>query len=328
MATIKGLVRSYSAAAKRSEKAQQKKAREATKRYKQQLKEEEITNAVDAVNVYNDYIELIQSAHKNCTETIDWNKIKNTVAPEQPGEVRPNEVHAEKRLKSYRPSILDKIFRSTSKKVSQLEKLLEEAKKKDKRENDLIQKEYSEEIENWKLLQQIAKGIEEKAFESYKDAIEYFNPFSDIGELGTQIEFSISTNQVDLDLHINGTEIIPDYILKQLASGKLSKKKMTKSKFNELYQDHICSVVLRIARELFAYLPIKQTRINAIGQILNSSTGHLEEKPILSVIMIPETINALNMESIDPSDSMQNFVHNMKFAKTKGFSPVNKIELK
>lgn len=326
MATIKGLVRSYSAAAKRAEKAQQKKAREATKKYKQQLKEEEIANAVDAVGVYNEYIELIQSAHKNCTETIDWNEIKNTTAPSQPSKSTSNEIHAQKKLDTYHPSILDKVFRSTNKKISQLEKSLEEAKKKDEKENDLAQREYLEELANWKLLQQIAKGVEKGNAESYKDALEYFDPFSDIGELGTQIEFSISANEVDLDLHINGTEIIPDYTLKQLASGKLSKKDMTKSKFNELYQDHVCSVVLRVARELFAYLPIKKARINAIGQILNSSTGHLEEQPILSVIMIPETINSLNMDTIDPSDSMENFVHNMKFAKTKGFSIVNKVK--
>ena len=68
--------------------------------------------------------------------------------------------------------------------------------------------------------------------------------------------------------------------------------------------------------------------MNAISNILNSTTGHLEDQPILSVIFIPETIKKLNLGTIDPSDSMQNFVHNMKFNKTKGFNPVPKVELK
>jgi len=102
---------------------------------------------------------------------------------------------------------------------------------------------------------------------------------------------------------------------------------MTKSKHNELYQDHVCSLVIRVAREFFAHVPFNQVRVNVITKILNSSTGHLEDKPILSVIMISETINSLNLETIDPSDSMANFVHNMKFSKIKGFSPVSIVEL-
>ena len=133
-------------------------------------------------------------------------------------------------------------------------------------------------------------GTTKKKSKSYEDDLQYFNPFSDIGELGTRIEFSISDDkQVDVDVHINGEEVIPNYELKQTAGGKLSKKNMTKSKFNELYQDHIYSSIIRVSRELYAYLPLDKARVNAIGQVLNLSTGHLEERPILSVIMVPKT---------------------------------------
>jgi len=32
------------------------------------------------------------------------------------------------------------------------------------------------------------------------------------------------------------------------------------------------------------------------------------------------------MAALDPSDSMANFVHNMSFKKTKGFSAVSRVE--
>jgi hypothetical protein len=327
MATVKGFIRSYGAAVRRAERDQQRQARNAAKRYKQQLKQEEISNAGEAVANYSEYIELIQSVHKNCTEKIDWNQIKNTPIPEKPRKEISNEATSQQNLNNYRPSIFDKLFGSANKKINRLEELLEKAKKKDIQEYELVNKKYLDEIEDWEFLQKTSKGLEKENPESYKDALQYFNPFSDIGELGTRIEFSISEKQVDVDVHISGEEVIPSFEFKQLASGKLSKKSMTKSKFNEIYQDHICSSVIRVSRELFAYLPIKKARVNAIGQVLNSSTGHLEERTILSVIMVRETINSLNMETIDPSDSMQNFVHNMKFVKTKGFSPVEKVEL-
>lgn len=328
MATVKGFIRSYGATVRRIEREQQRKARETAKRYKEQQKQEEIANAAEAVASYNEYIELIQSIHKNCTEEIDWNLIKETPRPEEPPRQFFHETKAQERLNKFRPSIFDKLFGSTNRKTKRLKEQIEEAIKKDEKEYKLTRKQYFQDVEEWKLLQGLVGGLENENPESYKDVLQYFNPFSDIGELGTKIEFSISDNQVDIDVHINSEEAIPNYELRQTARGKLSKKNMTKSKFNELYQDHICSSIIRVARELFAYLPLKKARVNAIGQVLNTATGHLEEKPVLSVIMVPETIKALNMETIDPSDSMQNFVHNMKFSKTKGFSPVEKVELK
>lgn len=77
---------------------------------------------------------------------------------------------------------------------------------------------------------------------------------------------------------------------------------MAKTKFKELYQDHVCSSVLRVAREIFAYLPIKYVRVNAMSNLLNSQTGHIEEMIILSALIMKETLNSLNLESIDPSN--------------------------
>lgn len=328
MATIRGFIRSYGAAVRRAEREQQRKARETAKRYKEQLKQIEIINAAEAVYNYNQYVDLIQSIHKNCTDKIDWNQIKVTPTPKEPIKQTIYETEARDKLSKYHPSILDKIIGSTNKKIRQLEDLVKNGTEKDEEEFRTAQKEYLEERKDWQFLQKITQGLEKKDLQSYQDVLQYFEPFSDIEELGTQIEFLISDNQVDVDVHINSEEIVPSYELKQTARGQLSKKNMTKGKFNELYQDHICSSLIRVSRELFAYLPLDKARVNAIGQVLNSQTGYLEEKPILSVIMVSETINSLNMELIDPSDSMKNFVHNMKFSKTKGFSPVEKVETK
>ncbi|MGL5262120.1 MAG: hypothetical protein ACRC9P_07035, partial [Bacteroides sp.] len=64
--------------------------------------------------------------------------------------------------------------------------------------------------------------------------------------------------------------------------------KLPKTQFNELYQDHVYSAILRVARETFSYFPIKFVRVNAMSMLLNSSTGHLEEQAIVSVIIHPK----------------------------------------
>ena len=112
----------------------------------------------------------------------------------------------------------------------------------------------------------------------------------------------------------------------ELTELKLSVKKMPKTKYFGLYQDYVCGCAIRVAREVFALLPTDMVIVNVIGEILNTKTGYLEEVPILSVSIPKETLLKLNLEMLDPSDAMDNFVHNMKFMKTKGFNPVERID--
>ncbi len=327
MTTFKGAMRSYGAAIRRMEREQQRQAREAAKRFKEQQKLQEIENAQQAVLDWENYVETIQSVHKNCTKPIDWKQIEETEKPTEPILETKNEVIAKNKLDNFKPSFFDKVFGSTQKKINRLSQQLEKAQQKDKKDFDIAYKNYLDELSDWNELQKISAGIKKKDPESYKKTLQYFNPFSDIGELGTKINFNFEQNHIDIDLYVNSLDVIPNYELRQTSTGKLSKKNMPKTKYNELYQDHICSASIRVAREVFAYLPINYARINAMAKIVNTKTGHLEEQPILSVIFLPQTIESLNLETIDPSDSMNNFVHNMSFSKTKGFSIIKKVEL-
>jgi homogentisate 1,2-dioxygenase len=94
----------------------------------------------------------------------------------------------------------------------------------------------------------------------------------------------------------------------------------------EAYQDYICGCVLRVANETFALLPFQTVIVTAVGDVLNTQTGHLEVKPLMSVVIPRSTLERLNMDTIDPSDSMRNFVCRMEFKKTKGFMVVDNIE--
>jgi len=102
---------------------------------------------------------------------------------------------------------------------------------------------------------------------------------------------------------------------------------MPKGRFFGIYQDYVCGCVLRVARELFALLPTGIVMVTAIGNLLNTQTGYLEEKPILSVAIPRETLEGLNIDGVDPSDLMSNFVHRVSFHKTKGFRAVEALRL-
>ncbi|MDM8161044.1 hypothetical protein QUH73_14560 [Labilibaculum sp. K2S] len=326
MTTLRGAIRSYGAAVRRIEREEQKQAREAAKRFKVQQKLQEIEDVRQAVIDWEYYVNMIQSVHKNCTDSIDWSKIKSTPRPKKPALESIHENLAKDKLGYYKPTFFDKLFGSTERKIYLLKEEIEEAIIIDQKEYDSAKKEYLAELNNWEELQKISDGIKNKKHAAYLEALEYFNPFSDVEELGAQLNFNFEGNLIDIELKVNNEEVVPNYELKQTSTGKLSKKNMPKGKFNELYQDHICSLAIRVAREVFAYLPIEKARVNAMSSMLNTITGHMEDQPILSVIFIPETIGNLNLELIDPSDSMRNFIHNMKFNKTNGFSVVPIVE--
>ena len=131
---------------------------------------------------------------------------------------------------------------------------------------------------------------------------------------------------LEAKLAIHGSDVIPTEIKSLLKSGKLSTKAMPVGRFNELHQDYVCSCALRVGRELLAILPDDLVIVTALDNVLNSSTGHMEEQPILSVAFSRSTVDGLNLETIDPSDAMKNFVHNMSFKKGAGFSAVAALD--
>ena len=327
MVTFKQVARSYAAASRAEERNRNARARESARAFKEQEKLEEINNATEAVDRYETYVNLLMSVHKSCSKRIDWELVKEDSEPIGPEKSDKNEADARFKRNAFKPSFFDKIFGSQNK-IAALDKAIEAAIKQDQVDFDAAIKEYEDNHKEWVEIQSIADGVLNKEPQSYSDALDFFQPFNDIQELGSNIRISFDKEFLEIDLHVNTSEVIPDFIVSQTKTGKLSRRDMPKGKFNELYQDYVCGVLLRVARETLAYLPIKMVSIHALTKMVDTSTGHLDDTPIVSAIIPPETLERFNFDTIDQSDSMQNFVHNMKFSKTNGFSAVDKVDIK
>jgi hypothetical protein len=321
----KGNLRTGIAFARRIERSEKRRASNATKQYKSMLKQEAFENGQRAVQEYNDYIELISSTHKDTSEQIDWHDILSEAEPAKPILLDKKQKDAEQNLTNYTPSFFDKLFGSTKKKLQRLEAFVVSAKGADKNDFENSLKQYNTEYNEWKKYQDFAKGVLSSDIETYKKILEHLDPFSDIKELGSGLDITFEKEYLTVTLSANGVTVIPDFILTQTSTGKVSKKKMPVGKFYELYQDYICSCVLRVAREVISFLPLNCVFVNVQSEMVNPVNGHLEQQTILSVAIPATTLDKLNFETIDPSDSMKNFIYNMKFSKTMGFSVVSAI---
>lgn len=323
----KGTVRSIGAAVRAAERDAKRRQRELEKKQKQYEKMQELEQAAYEVEVYENHIDVIQSTHKECSPPIDWNKIASSKQPAEPKRRNDNESEARQLLESYKPGFLDRLLKRVEKKRSLLSRKIDEAIKKDEVNYKSSISKWEKDKGEWKESVAIAKALLDGKAEAKIEAIESLQPFSEISNLGSSLSISVYDNGVlEATINVHGTEIVPSETKSLLKSGKLSVKNMPKGKFNEIYQDYVCSCVLRVGNELFSAIPDNLVIVTAVDELLNSQTGHLEESPILSVAVSRSTIEHLNLEAIDPSDSMDNFKHNMSFKKTKGFERVERVD--
>jgi len=326
MVTTRQIVNAYTKAVRQAEKERKRQAREAARVYKQHQKELELLEAREAFETYNDYVNAIISVHHLAGQKIDWNQITNEPMPIKPLFDNDKSKSAKKILDQFKPSLLDKIFGYRNK-VNKLEKSIMLAERKEQSDYEERVKVFENDLDEWNLLQRISEGIAKREPESYLDAIKFFKPFTDLSEIGNHLEFEVFPNYLEGFLHVNEKSIVPEYTVNLTSTGKLSKRSMTKTQFNELYQDHVCSAALRVATETFSILPVEYVAVHTVSNLLNTKTGHLEEQAILSVAFTRKTLDSLNLTQIDPSDSMSNFVHEMSFSKTKGFKAISKVKI-
>jgi hypothetical protein len=323
----KGAIRSVNAAIRAAERDSKRRHRELERRHKEYAKMLELERDAYEVEVYENYIDRLISLHKECSAPVDWKRIAMALPPEEPKPSHSLEDQAQQEWIEYKPGFVDKLLKRGEAKKAQLLERIELAKREDERRHQEELRRYEEKLIDWQDSKAFAERVLAREAEAYMEAVKELNGFNELGEIGSSVTLEMDSGKpVEALLHVHGEKVIPKEQKSLLQSGKLSKKQMPQGKYYELYQDSVCSAVLRVARELFAMLPIDMVIVTAMDELLNTQTGHLEEQPIISIAIPRKTLEGLNMEMIDPSDSMQRFVHNMDFKKTKGFQAVERVK--
>lgn len=282
----------------------------------QKAKQDQIQQNALLVAEYENYLDLIRSVHKECEPAIDWQNIFLAPSPFQYGEKGPKQLEAEKNYSEFKPTLLEKLMHSGgAMRKQKLYDAIAAAIKEDRTDYD-----------NWESMHQFAESIIDKNIDSYLVAINEANPFEDLLEYGSDFEFGTDDpNCMTVEFRIKGNDVIPAISMSLTKTGVLSKKALTKTKYFDYLQDYVCSCAIRMARELFSIIPIDTVIVHAVDQIVNTATGQDEDCTILSVIFKKAAFDGINFDRIDPSDFIEANEHNMKFLKTMGFKPVERL---
>jgi len=335
----RGVLRSISASNRRSARASARAARDYNRAQQRRYKEIQRQLAADAkldalhqaaaeVEEFELRIEVLRSVHAESLAPIDWRSVLHAPPPAVPAYSNQHESAAQLAFHNYRPGFLSNLFRQAQAERTKLEAAIEEGRRTDAHHNQQLRVAYEKALELGEWLRRLAQGVLSGDVQAYRAALEWRDVFGELEELGSSATIQdISPSHAEVDLFVNSSEVVPTETKSLTSTGKLSAKKMSVSQTNDIYQDHVCSSALRVGREVFATIPVQTVLVHVIGDLLNTSTGHMESEAILSVLLPRDTLERLNFSSIDASDSMKNFVHRMKFQKSKGFSAVEPLSM-
>lgn len=323
----RGTVRTIGAIARQVERDAMKRARENSRHLAALEKIEAKDQAASAVRQFEDYIKRLTSIHCTCSPDTDWPSRAVASPPPKPHFTSKNENAARRNLDCYKPTLLARLFNKVEKEKQILEGLVERGKQEDERSFSQESEKYQRDLVDHQDETTFATRVLAHETDALLEALRLFEPLSSIGLLGEHLAIKFpAPNVVAVELNVHGEEVIPKDRVKLLASGRASVKPMPKGEYHRLYQDHVCSAGLRVAREMLAFLPVTEVIVTAVDELLDPSTGLLQRTAILSFRAPRETMARLKFDALDPSDSMRNFLTNMEFNAVNGFRRIEPID--
>lgn len=263
------------------------------------------------VEKYEERVLALSQLHLNLIKPIDWNARAKQQPPFKIGEMGQNEAAASQVLKEYKPSFFAKIFKKDKAKLNNLQEQVSEASKKDK-------KIYAE----WLEMVQQAQMFASATPDLYLELLRQTDFFKIESELGVKIRLELKEDEILIDLVINDT-LIPDEVTSLSKTGRLSTKAQTKTNYYSLYQQHICSIILKVVKDCFNTLAsIKEISINVIEEKVDPTDGHHKVFLLIQAAFAKEELENLNFERLEPVAAIEGFEPKWKFLKTKGYQPL------
>ncbi len=282
-------LRSIQAAERRQQRDAQKRLRELKRQSKEQAKLSAIEQARLEVETYESGLEVLLSVHKEQGEVWDWLELATALPPHSPRKFSRHELKVRQRAAN---------------------QTLDEARAQDEREFQEALQAHRQEMAEWERMKTIARRILAGEHRAYTEALIEFSALAEISDLGSALHFTVhSATLVECGLKVNGRQAIPIELKALTSTGNVSVKPMPKARFHEIYQDYVCGCVLRVAREVFALLPIETVLVTASVNALDRSTGQTVEQRVLSAAISRAALGRLDFEHLDPSDAIENLPH-------------------
>ena len=156
----------------------------------------------------------------------------------------------------------------------------------------------------WAYYHSVAADVLKGDIDTYLQLIYEVNPLDDLLGYGSNFEFGTDNpRKMEVEFTVN----------RELLSH--ASQTMSSFEYNDLLQDFVCSLSIRVARDMFALLPVQNVIVHAV----------LDGNTVLSVKFDRDNLAKVKFGMIDPSDTVSKFTHSMSFDRMRGFLPVSRL---
>ena len=108
------------------------------------------------------------------------------------------------------------------------------------------------EPETWKFLKSISRKILSGDIDAYMETIEKMRPVDDLLDYGSDFEFGTDNpNSMEVEFRINEHIMLPNANVIGVES------------YEQIFKEYVCASSIRVARDLFALLPVKYVIVYA-----------------------------------------------------------------
>lgn len=280
--------------------------RKAQEQYLAQLEVEEYVSTIAALT----------SVHRECSRPVHWPSLSN----KQPAVDRSESQSLEASLAAYRPSLWERLWGST-KRREELAAALAAARAREEAA-------WSHAVAEAEEVRRLAAHVLSGDTSAYNHVVEGSGCLDELREIGCEHRGGwVNAQMAWATIRVPGPEVVPSEAKSLTASGKLSTKRVPAAAQMDVYQDFVCGVALRVARELCAVLPLQGVYCDIRAPILDTRTGLTPDVIVLSVLCPADRLTGgrVNFDRVDASDLVTTFQHAMKLTRGKGFLPVESI---
>lgn len=138
----------------------------------------------------------------------------------------------------------------------------------------------------WDYYYSVAPDVLSGDIDTYLQLIYEVNPLDDLLEYGTNFEFGTDdSNVMEVEYTVN-TDVL-----------SRARQTLSRQDYNDLLQDFVCSLSIRIARDIFALLPINHAIIHTV----------MDNQTIMTVDFDRQNLSKVKFGFIDPSDTVKKF---------------------
>ena len=108
------------------------------------------------------------------------------------------------------------------------------------------------EPETWRFLKSISRKVLSGDIDAYLETIEKMRPVDDLLDYGSDFEFGTdNSNSMEVEFRINAHNMLPDANVVGVET------------YEQIFKEYVCASSIRVARDLFALLPVKYVIVYA-----------------------------------------------------------------